>query len=437
MRGTILKHSIFATGVSRLASVAAGVALLALAVPASAVPAADTDLIARGAYLAKAADCIACHTAARGKPFAGGLPMNTPMGRIYSTNITPDNDTGIGRYSEADFAAAMRKGVAKDGHNLYPAMPYPSYARTSDADVHALYAYFMHGVQPVSQPNREPDISWPLNMRWPLKFWNLLFVDDTPYQDVPGKDAQWNRGAYLVQTLGHCGACHTARGVAFQEKALDERGAAFLGGAPLDGWFASNLTGDSNTGLGRWSEEDVALFLKIGANGHATAFGPMTDVINHSTQYLSDADRAAMARYLKSLGPTRGASDGAPYDGSMTGATQHAMAGGQLGAATYATYCLHCHGVTGQGYAPLLAPLAGNPNAMEKDPSSLINVVLNGTGALKIQGVPAPYPMPSYRGTFSDQEVADVVTYIRHSWGNGQMEPVSAGRVRSLRDASQ
>ena len=437
MRGMILKRSIPATGVSRLASIAVGAALLALSVSASAAPAADADLIARGAYLAKAGDCIACHTATRGKPFSGGLPMNTPMGRIYSTNITPDAETGIARYSEADFAAAMRKGVAKDGHNLYPAMPYPSYARTSDADIHALYAYFMRGVQPVSQPNRKPDIPWPLNARWPLKFWNLLFVDDAPYQDVPGKDAQWNRGAYLVQTLGHCGACHTARGIAFQEKALNERGTAFLGGAALDGWFASNLTGDSNTGLGRWSEEDVALFLRTGANRQATAFGPMTDVINHSTQYLSDADRAAMARYLKSLGPTRGSGDGVPYDGSTTGAMAHAMAGGQLGAATYATYCLHCHGVTGRGYAPLLAPLAGNPNALEKDPSSLINVVLNGTGALKIQGVPAPYPMPAYRRTLSDQEVADVVTYIRHSWGNGQTEPVSAYRVRGLREATR
>lgn len=160
MRGMILKRSIPAAGVSRLASIAVGAALLALSVSASAAPAADADLIARGAYLAKAGDCIACHTATRGKPFSGGLPMNTPMGRIYSTNITPDAETGIARYSEADFAAAMRKGVAKDGHNLYPAMPYPSYARTSDADIHALYAYFMRGVQPVSQPNRKPDIPW-------------------------------------------------------------------------------------------------------------------------------------------------------------------------------------------------------------------------------------------------------------------------------------
>jgi alcohol dehydrogenase (quinone), cytochrome c subunit len=184
---------------------------LILPMAATDAPSANQDLVTRGAYLARAGDCVACHTASGGKPFAGGLPMQTPMGRIYSTNITPDPDTGIGRWSEQDFERALRSGVSKDGHNLYPAMPYPSYAKISDDDVAALYAYFMHGVTPVHEANRAPAIPFPLNMRWPLKLWNLVFPGQTRFHPRPDKDAQWDRGAYLVQGLGHCGACHTPR----------------------------------------------------------------------------------------------------------------------------------------------------------------------------------------------------------------------------------
>ena len=169
----------------------------------------DDPLVARGAYLAKVGDCVACHSAPKGKPFAGGLPMTTPMGKIYTTNITPDPETGIGQWSEEDFAKALREGVAKDGHNLYPAMPYTSYAKVRDDDVKALYAYFMHGVAPVNQANRPSDIPFPLNMRWPLKFWNMVFLDKGVYRDKDAKDVAWNRGAYLIQGLGHCSACHT------------------------------------------------------------------------------------------------------------------------------------------------------------------------------------------------------------------------------------
>jgi alcohol dehydrogenase (quinone), cytochrome c subunit len=293
---------------------------LPLALPISArAAAADDALVARGAYLAKVGDCVACHSAPKGKPFAGGLPMTTPMGRIYTTNITPDPDTGIGKWSEEDFEKALRQGVAKDGHNLYPAMPYPSYAKVRDDDVKALYAYFLKGVAPVNQANRESDIPFPLNMRWPLKLWNAVFLDKGVYQDKSGKDVAWNRGAYLVQGLGHCGSCHTARGIAFQEKALDETGSAYLTGGVLDGWFASNLTGEHNVGLGRWSETDVTQFLKTGANTHASAFGSMTDVINNSTQAMNDEDVAAMSRYLKSL-PAAGGTNAPRYLGHLIGA---------------------------------------------------------------------------------------------------------------------
>jgi mono/diheme cytochrome c family protein len=410
--------------------------MMALPLCAQGADSAAADLIARGAYLAKTADCIACHSTPGGKPFAGGLPMTTPMGKIFTTNITPDPQTGIGRYTEADFFRAVREGVARDGRNLYPAMPYPSYAKVSDDDMRALYAYFMHGVNPVTQANRESDIRWPMNMRWPLKLWNLVFLDRTAYQAKTARDAVWNRGAYLVQGPGHCGACHTPRGPAFNEKALDESGHAFLSGAALEGWFASNLAGDHNTGLGRWSVQDLQAFLKTGANAHATAFGSMTDVINHSTQFMTDADLNAMAVYLKSLPPARGDEGPAYAFNPKTTVALLTRPAANRGATLYTTYCLHCHGADGRGAAPYLAPLAGNPNLLEKDSSSLVNVVLNGSGQLVIDGVPAPYPMPSYRTVLNDQEIADVLTFTRHSWSNNA-GPVAVSAVQKMRDAGE
>jgi mono/diheme cytochrome c family protein len=394
--------------------------------------ASDDPLVARGAYLAKAGDCVACHSAPKGKPFAGGLPMTTPMGKIYTTNITPDPDTGIGSWSKEDFDKALRSGVSKDGHNLYPAMPYTSYAKVRDDDVKALYAYFMKGVAPVHEANRPADIPFPLNMRWPLKFWNMVFLDKGVYRDKDGKDVEWNRGAYLIQGLGHCSACHTPRGIAFQEKASDESGSAWLTGGLLDGWFASNLTGEHNVGLGRWSEAELSGFLKTGANAHASAFGSMTDVINNSTQAMSDEDVAAMSHYLKSL-PSAGGTGAAPYayDSKATLVSLGRPAN-DAGAKVYTAYCMHCHGVDGKAFAPFLAPLAGNPNVLERDPSSLINITLNGTHDLVIQGIPAPYPMPRYAPVLNDRQIADVLTFIRAGWGNGA-PGVSAGEVGKMR----
>jgi mono/diheme cytochrome c family protein len=398
----------------------------------SLAAATDDPLVARGAYLAKVGDCVACHSAPRGKPFAGGLPMTTPMGKIYTTNITPDPDTGIGRWTEEDFDHALREGVSKDGHNLYPAMPYTSYAKVRDDDVKALYAYFMKGVAPVNQPDRASDIPFPLNMRWPLKFWNMVFLDKSVYRDKDAHDVGWNRGAYLIQGLGHCSACHTPRGIAFQEKASDESGSAWLTGGVLDGWFASNLTGEQNVGLGRWSDAELSAFLKTGANAHASAFGSMTDVINNSTQAMNDEDVAAMSHYLKSL-PASGGT-GAPvyaYDPNLTKVSLSRPAN-DPGAKVYTAYCMHCHGVDGKAFAPFLAPLAGNPNVLEKDPSSLINVTLNGTHDLVIQGIPAAYPMPRYAPVLNDQQIADVLTFIRAGWNNGA-PAVSAAEVGKMR----
>ena len=254
-----------------------------------------------GEYVARAGDCVACHSVPGGKAFAGGLKMGSPLGAIYSTNITPDPETGIGNYTLQDFDRALRQGVAKDGHRLYPAMPYPSYAKLTDADVKALYDFFMKDVPAVRQANKPNEIPTWLSFRWPLALWNLVFAPSGSYVDKPEHDAVWNRGAYLVQGLGHCGACHTPRGFAFQEKALDESSADYLCGALLDAWLAANLRGDPRTGLGQWSQADLVEFLKTGHNRDGTAFGSMIDVVNNSTPYLSDGDINAIAVYLKSL----------------------------------------------------------------------------------------------------------------------------------------
>jgi mono/diheme cytochrome c family protein len=397
--------------------------------------AAAGDEVARGVYLAQAADCTACHTAPGGQAFAGGLPMTTPIGKVFTTNITPDTATGIGQYSEQDFARALRDGVAKDGRNLYPAMPYPSYVKLKDDDVAALYAYFMHGVAPVSQANKPTTMHWPLNMRWPLKLWNVVFLKKGSYQDKAEHDANWNRGAYLVQSLGHCGACHTPRGLAYNEKALDEKGKAYLSGAPLDGWYASDLTGSINAGLGRWSDQDLRTFFKSGASAHASAFGSMSDVINNSTQNLSDADIAAMTLYLKSL-PAR-IDDKKPYayDAKATLALLEKPAG-NAGARLYATYCIGCHGGDGRAFAPFLAPLAGNPNVLEPNASSLVNVTLNGTHDLVIGGLPAAYPMPRYGTSLSDEEIAQILTFIRGAWNN-DASAVTSKEVAKLRKSTR
>jgi len=407
------------------------------AAPATQAPAAQPLIPADpGEYLARAANCVACHSAPGGKAFAGGLKMMTPLGAIYATNITPDKETGIGAYTLEDFDKAVRLGVAKDGHRLYPAMPYPSYAKLTPEDVKALYDYFMKSVPAVNQPNPPSEIPWPLNMRWPLAIWNAIFFDDKPYANKADKDAAWNRGAYLVQGLGHCGACHTPRGLAFNEKALDESDSDFLIGAPLDNWSASNLTQAHNIGLGRWSEADIAQFMKLGHNQFGTVFGTMTEVINNSTQFMTDQDLMAMAVYLKSLPAVGEPKDAKPYAYDDT--TTKMLRGGKVeqpGAVAYLQRCQTCHGADGKGYTPYLPPLAGNPAILDPDPVSLINITLNGSGRIVVAGLPHAYRMPQFRALLNDQQTADVVNFMRTSWGNAA-STVSASDVKKIREAT-
>jgi mono/diheme cytochrome c family protein len=381
-------------------------------------------------YLARAADCVACHSIPGGKGFAGGLKMGTPLGAIYSTNITPDPETGIGKYSLADFDLAVRHGIAKDGRHLYPAMPYPSYVKLADADVVALYRFFMKKVPAVQQANLKSDIPAPLSFRWPLAFWNFFFTPSASYIAKPDRDAVWNRGAYLVQGLGHCGACHTPRGIGMQEKALDDSSVNFLAGAELDAWYAPSLCGDLRTGLGTWSTKDIGEFLKHGHNRVGSAFGSMTDVINNSTSYFSDGDIDAIAVYLKSLSATF-AQQAVAYDNATTDALRNSPTT-QPGAAIYASDCASCHGFDAKGFATYMPALAGNPVVLDENPSSLINVVLNGSESLVAQGTPDAYRMPQFRQQLSDQDAADVITFMRNRWGN-QAPEVTATQVEKQR----
>ncbi len=397
------------------------------------VSAAETDLIKQGEYLARAGDCVACHTAKGGKPFAGGLPMETPIGVIYSTNITPDK-TGLGDYSFEDFDKAVRHGVAKSGSTLYPAMPYPSYARVSDSDMQALYAYFMKGVEPVAQENKDSDIPWPLSMRWPLAAWRWMFAPSVEEHQVQTTaDPVVSRGAYLVEGLGHCGACHTPRALTMQEKALSAAdGSAFLSGsAPLEGWIAKSLRGDHKDGLGSWSEEQLVQFLKTGRSDRSAVFGGMSDVVVHSMQYMSQDDLTAIARYLKSLPAVDPKDKPHQYDQQVAQALWKGD-DSKPGASVYIDNCAACHRTDGHGYTRVFPALAGNPVLQTADATSLINIVLNGGTLPATHAAPSTFTMPAFAWRLSDQEVADVVSFIRGSWGN-QGAPVSASDVADLR----
>ena len=390
----------------------------------------EPAVVSRGEYVARLSDCVACHSLPGKAPFAGGLEMATPLGAIHATNITPDRHSGIGAYSLAEFDRAVRHGVAPGGRRLYPAMPYPSYVKLSDDDIRALYAFFMQGVQPASQPNIPSDIPWPLNLRWPIALWNGVFAPTATYAAKPDQDALWNRGAYIVQGPGHCGSCHTPRGLAFNEKALDESGTPFLAGALLDGWYAPSLRQDSNTGLGRWSEPQIVQFLKTGRNAHAVVYGSMTEAFNNSTQFMQDDDLAAIARYLKSL-PGDPQRDGTPWQYQAITAGQDVP-----GAHTYATRCASCHGLDGKGQPEWMPPLAGATSALAKETASAINITLNGSQRVVAAGVPDAYRMPAFREQLSDQEIAEVLSYVRGMWGNqgGAVDAKAVGKLRGHTD---
>lgn len=409
--------------------------LLALLVfSASALAAEDTHQvgkIAHGEYLARAGDCAACHTAPGGMAFAGGLKMTTPVGAIYSTNITPDKTTGIGAYDLQAFADALRKGIRRDGTRLYPAMPYPSFAKINDEDIRDLYLYFTQRVTPVVQQNKASDIPWPLNMRWPLAMWDGIFREDGAYQPDANQSAQWNRGAYLVQGLGHCGSCHTPRGIGFQEKALNQTDDAYLSGGTLEGWHAASLRGDAISGLGSWSAADLTRFLKTGHSDRFAAFGSMVDVVQDSTQHLSDEDLQAIAAYLKSL-PAR---DEQKTPTANQPLALYSTGQGTPGGQAYLDNCAACHRSDGQGYRNTFPQLAHNPALLAEDPASVISIILHGSRTPMTLDAPTGLTMPDFGWRLSDQQVAQIATFVRTSWGNNAA-PVTADQVKEIRENS-
>jgi len=394
----------------------------------------EAQLIEKGRYLAVAADCVACHTAPNGKQFAGGLSMATPIGAIYSSNITPDKASGIGNYSLNDFDRAVRHGIAPSGATLYPAMPYPSYAKVTDDDMRALYAYFMHGVQPVASANKGHAIAWPLSINWPLAIWRKTYAPAVePLVLSKYQSEALARGAYLVQSLGHCGACHTPRAATQQELAQDESNPLFLSGGPvIDGWLAVNLRGNPAGGLGRWSEQDIVDTLSKARNAHSAVVGsPMADVVAHSTQAMTPEDLKAMATYLKSLTP--GPDEKARY--AVSDVTAKALRAGReenRGAQLYLDNCAACHRTDAVSNAKVFPALAGNPSVLSDDPTSLIRLILAGSKLPSTKGAPSELGMPGFAWRLSDEETAQLVTFVRQNWGN-QASAANAGQVAKIR----
>jgi mono/diheme cytochrome c family protein len=400
---------------------AAAFLVMALAAPACAQAAAAPDYarVAGGRYQAILADCMGCHTATGGKAFAGGTVLDTPFGKLAAPNITPDNATGIGTWTEKEFRRAVKGGMAPNGRRLYPAMPYPAYARMRDADVDDLFAY-LQTVTPVHNQVRVNLLRFPYNIRGLMAGWNWLFFKPDAPKPQPGKSAAWLRGEYLVNGPGHCGACHTPKNLFGADTS------AALTGTVLQGWFAPDITAQAKRGIGAWRASELVTYLKSGHNGHSMASGPMAEVIENSTSLMRDADLAAIAAYLKDV----------PADGASPRPLAANDARMKAGAVVYEDNCRGCHNQSGNGQSVIFPPLAANPVVQQTGADTLIRVVLAGTQAAQTPRAPTAAAMPSFAWRLNDAQVADVLTYIRNSWGNAA-GAVPKGAVAKRRTALQ
>jgi len=388
-------------------TILAGLAVVGLALcsaVASTVRAAEPspELIAYGKTLVEAGDCAGCHTADPAKPFAGGKRIDTPFGAIYAPNLTPDRDTGIGGWADADFTRALRYGVAPDGSNYYPAFPYPYFTKMTKDDTLAIRAY-LGTLAPVVSRNKPPELRWPFGYRGLMRIWNTMFFKPGLFEPDQSQSAAWNRGGYLVTGLGHCGACHTPKNYFGADKQ-----AQALSGNEVGGWYAPRLDGAPRTGLKSWSVEDIVEYLQSGRNAKSHADGLMAEVVVNSTSKMSDADVRAIAVYLKGLPPARRETIVTPPD-------EATMKAGQ---AVYAKFCIACHEADGTGSPRIYPPLPANALLQSVNPSSTLRITLDGAHTVTTPRAPNTGEMPAYARQLSDEEIAAVANYIRNSWGN-------------------
>ena len=388
-------------------TILAGLAVVGLALcsaVASTVRAAEPspELIAYGKTLVEAGDCAGCHTADPAKPFAGGKRIDTPFGAIYAPNLTPDRDTGIGGWADADFTRALRYGVAPDGSSYYPAFPYPYFTKMTKDDTLAIRAY-LGTLAPVVSRNKPPELRWPFGYRGLMRIWNTMFFKPGLFEPDQSQSAAWNRGGYLVTGLGHCGACHTPKNYFGADKQ-----AQALSGNEVGGWYAPRLDGAPRTGLKSWSVEDIVEYLQSGRNAKSHADGLMAEVVVNSTSKMSDADVRAIAVYLKGLPPARRETIVTPPDEATM----------KTGQAVYAKFCIACHEADGTGSPRIYPPLPANALLQSVNPSSTLRITLDGAHTVTTPRAPNTGEMPAYARQLSDEEIAAVANYIRNSWGN-------------------
>ena len=388
-------------------------------------PIAKASLVERGAYLARAADCTACHTTGGGKEYAGGLGFKLPFGTLYSTNITPDKETGIGNYSDQDFLDAVHRGIRRDGLRLYPAMPYASYTYMTDADVLAIKAY-LFSLPPVRAKAPENSLTFPFNQRWAMIFWSALFNPDTRFAPDSDRSPEWNRGAYLAEALAHCGECHTPRNLAF---ALDNR--KKFAGAVTAGWRAFNISSDKTTGIGSWRDQDLADYLAIGhAEGHGTASGPMGEAVDHSFSQLTAEDIRAVVAYLRTVPPI--ASPDLPAALAPPAPASHRQGGDTAnarGKILFEGACVSCHGWTGESPISSFATLTGAWAVNDPRGTNVVQVVLSGTRRLTPEHAVS---MPAFGAAYSDVEIAALANYVTARFGT-KASQVTAQDVAELR----
>jgi mono/diheme cytochrome c family protein len=395
------------------------------------VPAAleKTNLVERGEYLALAADCMACHTTQGGKPYTGGLGFNLPFGTLYSTNITPDKETGIGNYSDQDFLNAVHRGIRRDGAKLYPAMPFASYTYMTDADALAIKAY-LFSLPPVRAVAPANTLAFPFDQRWAMSAWSAVFNPDTRFEPDTSKTPEWNRGAYLAEALAHCGECHTPRNLAF---ALDNR--RKFAGAVTAGWRAFNISSDKTTGIGGWRDDDLASYLSVGhATGHGTASGPMGEAVDRSFSQFRPEDIRAMVAYLRTVPPT--ASADLPATLAPPAPASHKQGGtaDPRGKMVFEGACVSCHGWTGESSISPLATLTGAWAVNDPTATNVAQIVISGTR----RRVPADaVSMPAFGNAYSDDEIAAVANYVTARFGS-KGSSLTAKDVADLRkQASQ